>query len=131
MIRGYSAEAIRAAEAPLLAAGVPLMRHAALALAFTAMSEIRARGQRVAGSVTLSLVGGGNNGGDALWAAAELAHRGVQAWAALCAPSVHEEGLAACRAAGVRIVRVVPEGTPESPAPRRESAELLADDAAR
>ncbi len=131
MIRGYSAEAIRAAEAPLLAAGVPLMRHAALALALTAMSEIRARGQRVAGSVTLSLVGGGNNGGDALWAAAELARRGVQSWAALCAPSVHEEGLAACRAAGVRIVRVVPEAAAESPAPRRESAEVLADDAAR
>lgn len=109
MIRGYGAATIRAAEAPLLAAGVPLMRHAALALAYTAIREIRERGQRVPGSVVLSLVGGGNNGGDALWAAVELQRRGVQAWAALCAPRVHEEGLAAARAAGVRIVRVVPE----------------------
>lgn len=115
MIRGFSAQAIREAEQPLLDAGVPLMRHAALALAYTAMKEIRARGQRVPGSVTLSLVGGGNNGGDALWAAAELARRGVQAWAALCAPTVHEEGLAAAIAAGVRIVRVVAEDSTAEP----------------
>lgn len=108
MILGYPAEAIRKAEKPLLDAGVPLMRDAAMALAVTAMREIRRLGQRVSGSVAVSLVGGGNNGGDALWAAVELSRRGVQAWAALCSPRVHTEGLAAARAAGVRIVEIVP-----------------------
>ncbi|MDX5398605.1 MAG: dehydrogenase, partial [Actinomycetes bacterium] len=70
MIRAYGADSIRAAEAPLLAAGVPLMRQAARAIATATVGEIRDRGQRVPGSVVLALVGGGNNGGDALWAAA-------------------------------------------------------------
>ena len=109
MIRAYGAAAVRAAEEPLLAAGVPLMRHAARALALATVREIRARGQRVPGSAVLALVGGGNNGGDALWAVADLARRGLAAHAALCAPAVHAEGLAAARAAGVRLVRVVPE----------------------
>ncbi|NCD18740.1 MAG: bifunctional ADP-dependent NAD(P)H-hydrate dehydratase/NAD(P)H-hydrate epimerase [Actinobacteria bacterium] len=109
MIRAYGADSIRAAEAPLLAAGVPLMRQAARAVATATVREIRDRGQRVPGSVVLALVGGGNNGGDALWAAADLARRGVAAHAALCARTVHAEGLAAARSAGVRIVRVVPE----------------------
>ncbi|MGM0384586.1 MAG: bifunctional ADP-dependent NAD(P)H-hydrate dehydratase/NAD(P)H-hydrate epimerase [Actinomycetota bacterium] len=109
MIRAHGSDAIRAAEAPLLAAGVPLMRQAARALAVATVREIRTRGQRVPGSVVLALVGGGNNGGDALWAVADLARRGVVAHAALCARTAHAEGLAAARAAGVRIVRIVPE----------------------
>jgi len=108
MIHGWGTDAIRRAEEPLLAAGVPLMRHAARAVATTVVREIRARGQRVPGSVVLVLVGGGNNGGDALWAAADLARRGVRAVVALCAATVHAEGLAAASAAGARVVRIVP-----------------------
>src|SRR5659263_470210 len=110
MIRAWGTDAIRRAEAPLLEAGVPLMRQAARALSVTAVREIRVRGQRVPGSVVLALVGGGNNGGDALWAAADLARRGVRAEVALCSPTVHVEGLEAARAAGARITRVVPDG---------------------
>lgn len=103
MIRAYAAEQVRQAEEPLLEAGVPLMRDAARALAVTAVREIRARGQLVAGSVVLALVGGGNNGGDALYAVAELSRRGVACHAALLSESVHAEGLAAARSAGVAV----------------------------
>jgi len=113
VLHAWGTEAIRRAEEPLLAAGVPLMRHAARAVATVAQREIRARGQRVPGSVILALVGGGNNGGDALWAAADLAHRGAQVLVALCAPAVHDEGLAAATAAGARVLRVVGAGAPD------------------
>lgn len=116
MIRAHGVEAVRAAEEPLLAAGVPLMRQAARALAVAAMREIRGRGQRIPGSVVLALVGGGNNGGDALWAAADLSRRGVVAHAALCGETAHAEGLAAARAAGVRVTRVVTDGEADLPA---------------
>lgn len=109
MIRAYAAEQVREAEEPLLAAGVPLMRDAARALAVTAVREIRSRGQRVAGSVVLGLVGGGNNGGDALYALAELARRGALAHAVLLGSSAHREGLAAARAAGVRVTGALRE----------------------
>ncbi|MDO5494289.1 MAG: NAD(P)H-hydrate dehydratase [bacterium] len=109
MIRAYDSAAIRAAEEPLLAAGVPLMREAAHALALRAVRVLNDDGARVPGSVALALVGGGNNGGDALFAAAELARRGLTVFAALCAADVHEEGLAAARAAGVRVRQIVGE----------------------
>lgn len=107
MIRAYDSPTIRAAEEPLLAAGVPLMREAARALAMRVIHELRDAGARVAGSVALGLVGGGNNGGDALYALADLAHRGLTTHAALCSPSVHRGGLAAARRAGVRVVPIV------------------------
>lgn len=107
MIRAYDSGAVRAAEAPLLEAGVPLMSHAAHALAVRAIRELQAAGARVPGSVVLALAGGGNNGGDALFAAAILARRGVSVTAALCAPEVHAAGLAAARRANVRISPIV------------------------
>nr|NLD40100.1 hypothetical protein [Actinomycetales bacterium] len=124
MIRAYDSETIRAAEEPLLAAGVPLMREAARALAVRVLRELRERGARLPGSVVLALVGGGNNGGDALYAAADLARRGLTVHAALCSPAVHPAGLAAARAAGVRIAPVVA-------ADRSTDLPLLLDRAAR
>jgi len=51
------------------------------------------------------LAGGGNNGGDALWAGARLARRGARVDAVLLRPEhAHAEGLAALRAAGGRVV---------------------------
>jgi hydroxyethylthiazole kinase-like uncharacterized protein yjeF len=59
----------------------------------------------VYGSRVLLLVGGGNNGGDALYAGAQLARRGASVSALLVAPEkAHAEGLAAFRAAGGRVV---------------------------
>ena len=65
----YRAAQVRAAEAPLLAAGEPLMKRAAAALAAMVREELAdAAHPRV-----LVLAGSGDNGGDALFAAASLA----------------------------------------------------------
>jgi hydroxyethylthiazole kinase-like uncharacterized protein yjeF len=95
MITTYSAAQIRAAEAPHLAAGEPLMRRAAAGLAH----EVRALGP----ARILSLVGAGNNGADTLWASAELAAGGVDV--AIVATSDHpnQEALDAALNAGAQL----------------------------
>ena len=90
----YTADVVRAAETPLLAAGVPLMRRAAGALA----DRIEARREH-AGEPVLVLAGSGDNGGDALYAAAAL--RGDVA-AILVGDRAHEGALAAARARSIR-----------------------------
>jgi len=104
MIRAFDADAVRAAEEPLLAATAPdeLMKQAAFAVATAVLDELARLGARRSGSTVLLLVGGGNNGGDALYAGGYLARRGLQVTAALCTERPHERGLAAARAAGVR-----------------------------
>ncbi|WP_309064907.1 NAD(P)H-hydrate epimerase [Microbacterium sp.] len=92
----FSAEQVRAAEAPLLAAGVPLMRRAAHALA-EVIGEYEPKN-------ILVLAGAGDNGGDALFAAAELASRGVQVDVLRTSTRIHEEALAAAIDAGARVV---------------------------
>ena len=103
----YSAEAIREAEAPLLAS-LPdgaLMRRAAYGLADAIIAELTARTGGVAGRRVCAVVGSGDNGGDALWAATFLRRRGVAADAILLKPDrTHQKGLAAFRQAGGRIV---------------------------
>jgi hydroxyethylthiazole kinase-like uncharacterized protein yjeF len=60
------------------------------------------------GARALLLVGSGNNGGDALYAGALLARRGVQVRSLLLSPdSTHQGGLADLRAAGGRVVTSV------------------------
>ena len=91
----YTAAQVRAAEAPLLAAGEPLMRRAAAALAAVVRREL-------AGGFdprVLVLVGSGDNGGDALFAAAELASV-AEIDLLLVSDRFHEEGFAAAVAAG-------------------------------
>lgn len=106
----YSVDAIRAAEAPLLAS-LPdgaLMRRAAFGLATEIVGELRARTGAVAGRRVCAIVGSGDNGGDALWAATFLRRRGVGAEALLLKPErTHRKGLAAFRRAGGRIVERV------------------------
>ena len=71
----YSAQQIRDAEAPLLAA-LPdgaLMRRAAWPLSVAIAAELRRRTGGVAGRRVCAVVGSGDNGGDALWAAGERA----------------------------------------------------------
>jgi hydroxyethylthiazole kinase-like uncharacterized protein yjeF len=111
MISAYSAQQIRDAEAPHLAAGEPLMARAAAALA----DEIRRQLHGAPGRVLL-LVGGGNNGGDALYAGAELAAEGTAVSIIRTSTRVHEAALAAALAAGA---------TMESP----ERAEIAASEA--
>ncbi|MFM9034759.1 MAG: NAD(P)H-hydrate epimerase, partial [Mycobacterium sp.] len=115
----FTAEQIRAAEAPLLAglAEGALMRRAATGLATAVAAELRRRTGGVAGRVVCVVAGSGDNGGDALWAATLLRRRGVSASAILLNPEhTHRAALAAFRAAGGRVLAGVPE-----------SADLLID----
>ncbi|MBN9108745.1 MAG: NAD(P)H-hydrate dehydratase [Pseudonocardia sp.] len=80
-----------------------LMRRAAFGLAVHLVRILRERVGRVSGARVVLLVGAGDNGGDALWAGAELRRRGVAVTAVLLAPDrAHPAGLAALRAAGGR-----------------------------
>lgn len=80
-----------------------LMQRAATGLAHAVLELLgHAYGARV-----LLLVGSGDNGGDALYAGAFLARRGVQVQALLLGSSAHEDGLADLRAAGGRVVTSV------------------------
>lgn len=110
----YSVDAIRDAEAPLLAS-LPdgaLMRRAAYGLATEIMRELTARTGGVAGRRVCAVVGSGDNGGDALWAATFVRRRGAAAEAILLKPErTHCKGLAAFRAAGGRIVENVSPAT--------------------
>lgn len=106
----YSVDTIRDAEAPLLAS-LPdgaLMRRAAFGLATEIMAELTARTGGVAGRRVCAVVGSGDNGGDALWAATFLRRRGAGADAVLLAPDrTHRRGLAAFLKAGGRVVESV------------------------
>ncbi|MET0990977.1 MAG: NAD(P)H-hydrate epimerase [Lacisediminihabitans sp.] len=101
MSAGYSADQVRAAEAPLLAAGVPLMARAAAGLA-AAIRELAP--ERV-----LLLVGSGDNGGDALFSGAELAREAVPVQILRTGDRVHEAGLSAALDAGAVLVDAVPD----------------------
>jgi ADP-dependent NAD(P)H-hydrate dehydratase / NAD(P)H-hydrate epimerase len=110
----YSADAIRHAEAPLLAS-LPdgaLMRRAAFGLSRAIATELRARTGGVAGRRVCAVIGSGDNGGDALWAATFLRRRGVTAAAIVLNPQrVHRQGLAAFTRAGGRVVQSLPPAT--------------------
>lgn len=101
MIHGYSGDQIREAERPHLEAGEPLMRRAAAGLAREIRAVLAARGagtRRI-----LVLAGSGDNGGDALFAAAELAAEGADVRVVTTGRRVHEEAFAAALAAGADV----------------------------
>ncbi|WP_096290889.1 NAD(P)H-hydrate dehydratase [Mycobacterium ahvazicum] len=106
----YSVDAIRDAEAPLLASlpdGV-LMKRAAFGLATEIVKQLTARTGGVAGRRVCAVVGSGDNGGDALWASTFLLRRGAAADAVLLSPDhTHRKGLAAFRKAGGHVVESV------------------------
>ncbi len=102
MHRACSVATIRRAEATAGVAEPVLMQRAATALSGVCADLLRSRNGRVRGRV-VGLVGSGNNGGDALWALALLARRGVATWAIGNRWTMHAEGAAAARAAGVRM----------------------------
>ncbi|WP_407919356.1 bifunctional ADP-dependent NAD(P)H-hydrate dehydratase/NAD(P)H-hydrate epimerase [Corynebacterium urinipleomorphum] len=115
MVYAYTVEQIRAAEQPLLEAQAEpdeLMKSAAHAV-FEAAETMLAGPDPLAfmqeNRRTLLLVGKGGNGGDALYAGAELALAGhtVDAW--LAWGSAHEPALEAFRNAGGTVL----DGTPQ------------------
>ena len=97
---GYTADQVRSVEGPHLAAGEPLMARAAAGLA--AEIDDILRGMRGVGEPgrLLVLAGSGDNGGDALFAAATLAARGHAVDVVRTGTRIHEAGLAAALAAG-------------------------------
>jgi hydroxyethylthiazole kinase-like uncharacterized protein yjeF len=92
---------VRAAEAKLMAA-LPdgtLMQRAATGLAAVCGQLLG----RIYGARVVVLAGRGDNGGDALYAAAQLARRGTAVLAVAAGSGIHDGGAAALRAAGGRI----------------------------
>ncbi|MFW5420430.1 NAD(P)H-hydrate dehydratase [Nocardiopsis sp. CNT-189] len=120
MRRAHTVEAVRAAEAELMAR-LPegaLMERAAAGLA---VAGARMLG-RVYGARVVLLVGGGDNGGDALYAGARLARRGAAVRAVAAGSRIHPGGLAALRAAGGRTLAPGEEAAAEIAA-----ADLIVD----
>ncbi|NUS71947.1 MAG: NAD(P)H-hydrate dehydratase [Corynebacteriales bacterium] len=133
----YSVAQVRAAEAALqetVPAGA-LMQRAAFGLATNCAQLLRSVRGKLYGSRVVLLVGGGNNGGDALFAGALLCRQGVKVTAVVApkalasqetlpltshqvAPTAHEEGVAALKAAGGRI---------ESALSREEIPDMVVD----
>ena len=102
MTDAWTAAQIRAAEKPLLEAGEPLMQRAADGLAGVVSGLLRAS----SAPRILLLVGSGDNGGDALYAGASLAHEFVPGGAVTVVPTgshLHEAGLAAALSAGATV----------------------------
>jgi hypothetical protein len=109
----YTADQIRNAEAPLLASlsDGALMRRAAGGLATSIAAELRRRTGGVSGRRVCAVVGSGDNGGDALWAATFLRRRGAGSCAILLNPEhTHTAALKAFRTAGGRVVTAPTNG---------------------
>lgn len=102
MLTAHSVDQVRTAEAALIAR-LPegeLMQRAVAGLT----SECVRLLDRVYGARVVVVAGSGDNGGDALYAAARLASRGAKVEAVLLNPAkAHAGGLAALRAAGARV----------------------------
>src|SRR5271155_4162593 len=88
------------------------MRRGAYGLATAITGELIARTGGVAGRRVCAVVGSGDNGGDALWAATFLRRRGAAAHAVpLTTERTPRGGRAAPPAAGGRVVDRTPEPT--------------------
>src|SRR5580693_7208754 len=105
MREAYQVAAVRAAEQALmdLLPDGTLMRRAAAGLAAVCASLLARQPGRRFGARVVVLTGSGDNGGDALYAGALLARRGVAVTAITAAPRTHPGGAAELRAAGGRL----------------------------
>src|SRR3954470_3831451 len=89
-----------------------LMRRAANGLATAIARELLARTGGISGRKVCAVVGSGDNGGDALWAATFLSRRGAAVAAVLLNPErTHRAACAAFIRSGGRIVESVPAAT--------------------
>lgn len=91
----FSSDDVRMMERPLLERGIPLMRMAASAVATTARIMLRQANVPVDDARVVLLAGGGDNGGDGLFAAAELVEDGMDVTVIAVGRTLHDEGLAA------------------------------------
>ena len=107
MIAAFDAAAVLTAEQAHqhdLESGL-LMDRAATGLARAVIGLLQESRGRVRGAHIAMAVGGGNNGGDALFAGAKLAQRGVSVTAVCVAASAHDAGVAALLRANGRVVQ--------------------------
>jgi len=124
MREAYQVTAVRAAERALMET-VPdgaLMGRAAAGLASVCASLLARYPGRVYGTRVAVLAGSGDNGGDALYAGALLARRGVAVTAIAAGSRTHPGGAAALRAAGGRV-----SGDPAAAAGVIGRADLIID----
>jgi ADP-dependent NAD(P)H-hydrate dehydratase / NAD(P)H-hydrate epimerase len=120
----YQVAAVRAAEHALMEI-VPdgaLMSRAAAGLASVCAALLRRYPGHVYGTRVAVLAGRGDNGGDALYAGALLARRGVAVTAITAAAGAHPGGTAALRAAGGRV-----SGDPAVASGPIDEADLIID----
>ena len=104
----YSADVVRQLERPLLDDGVPLMRMAASAVAHVTLSLLDDEDLDVEDARVTVLAGAGDNGGDGLYAGAELAREGAQVTAVAVGRSLHEDAFRAFVRAGGRVLVLDP-----------------------
>ena len=107
-MKAYDVATIRALEAQAIeeVGDDALMQRAARGLAAVAIRQLIKISGGVYGRRVLVLVGPGNNGGDALFAAARLALRGASVTAVRCLGRPHPRGLVALQAAGGRLLEL-------------------------
>ena len=104
----YDSDTVRELERPLLDDGVPLMRMAASAAAHVTMTLLDDEDLAVEDARVTLLVGAGDNGGDGLYAGAELANEGAHVTAIAVGRSLHEEALSVFVHAGGRVLALDP-----------------------
>ena len=129
MRRAYSVAAVRAAEESAIAevGDEALMDRAATGLAALCRSILATGRGALNGARVVGLVGSGNNGGDTLFALAELAGRGVEAVAVQVAETAHEGGLTALATAGGRVLTVADEAAVPAAVVLVREADLVLD----
>lgn len=117
MITACTAASVRELEqrALVTAGDDALMQRAAAGLAAVIMDELRQRAGRLYGTSVVILAGPGNNGGDALYAGARLAARGVRVDAVCCLGRPHQGGARALLDAGGRLTELRTDGVLEGP----------------
>ena len=105
----YAADTVRELERPLLDDGVPLMRMAAAAAAHEAKRMLGAQGVALEDANVVVLAGAGDNGGDGLFAAAQLAGEDARVTVVAVGRGLHDAGFAAFAHSGGRVLVLDPE----------------------
>ena len=108
MIEAFEKQTVRQAEAKVIAEHPQgsLMKKAAGEVSDTTVEFLLARGAKVAETRILGLVGGGDNGGDCLYALSYLAKLGYPCLALILSDNPHEKALAAAKKAEVTIEQI-------------------------
>lgn len=105
----YDADTVRELERPLLDDGVPLMRMAAAAAAHEAERMLGSQAVALEDANVVVLAGAGDNGGDGLFAAAQLAGDDVQVTVVAVGRALHDDGFAAFAHSGGHVLVLDPE----------------------